>query len=142
MMEGLLRSQQAASVSRRCTSAASSAPLALNLQRRQRVAPNIRHRRAIAARVAADEAPNWEEQAEEDKDEVAVASASLWDREEYMWDNSYAVNNKYNQEPDYSDPEWYKSVTVRPSKICLGFRRRRQLGPHADLRDGPRSPQS
>jgi hypothetical protein len=133
MMGGLMRSQQAASVSRRCCS--SSAPLALNVPRRQlqqRLAPSnlsSGHRRPFAVRVAVDEAPDWEEQAEDQEGASAVASASLWDREEYMWDNSYAVNNKYNQEPDFSDPEWYKSVTV--SGHALGFMAA-SAGPHTD----------
>jgi len=28
-----------------------------------------------------------------------------------MWDNSYQINNKFNQEPDFNDPEWHDKVT-------------------------------
>ncbi len=35
----------------------------------------------------------------------------MWDQEEYMGDNSYKINNKFNQEPDFDDPEWHEKVT-------------------------------
>eukprot|EP00955_Chlamydomonas_euryale_P003759 39421-Chlamydomonas_euryale.AAC.3 len=49
--------------------------------------------------------------------ESPAGNTSLADRFEvasqYMGDNSYSMNNKFNTEPDFNDPEWYKKVTVR-----------------------------
>jgi hypothetical protein len=83
------------------------------------VRPAPRPQRCPVSRVAYGDV-------EEDYDEAEEASTSmtegtsLWDREQYMWDNSYAINNKNNQEPDFNDPEWYKKVTVR-RVVALGL---------------------
>mmetsp|Transcript_37519 Transcript_37519/g.83510 ORF Transcript_37519/g.83510 Transcript_37519/m.83510 type:complete len:410 (+) Transcript_37519:32-1261(+) len=48
--------------------------------------------------------------ASEEKVKEGPTFMELWSREEYMGDNSYAINNKYNTEPDFDDPEWYTKV--------------------------------
>lgn len=74
-----------------------------------------RSRESLVVRVAEEEPLVEEESALE-------ALPGLWEREEHMWagDNSYALNNKNNQEPDFNDPEWYKKVTVGCYNVAQG----------------------
>jgi hypothetical protein len=41
----------------------------------------------------------------------SVENPELWSKDGFMWDNSYAINNKYSQEPDFDDPNWTDKVT-------------------------------
>lgn len=41
----------------------------------------------------------------------ALENPQIWNRDGFMWDNSYQINNKFNQEPDFNDPEWHDKVT-------------------------------
>ncbi len=66
--------------------------------------------RGVAARAAAAE-EDLEEGAAGEQEYPMLQNAEMWDREQFMGDNSYAIHNKYNEEPDFNDPEWHKKVT-------------------------------
>ena len=41
----------------------------------------------------------------------SLENPERWSKEHFMWDNSYAINNKNSQEPNFDDPNWTDKVT-------------------------------
>ena len=75
------------------------------------VRPRLR-RDCTRIRAASEDDEDVQEQQEhEEYVPHSLEHPELWEREQFMWDNSYAINNKFNKEPDFDDPEWQQKVT-------------------------------
>lgn len=71
-------------------------------------------RLSVAAAGAADPGGPSDE-ASTSGQEALERWRKLWDMEQFMGDNTFAIQSPLNQEPDMDDPEWQSKVTVGAS---------------------------